>query len=471
MGSMNNQKGSVLLALIIMMPFFIFIVATYMQLAVNNYFISRTDQYRTHAQFAADAGIDAALEEINLDNEWAGSGSEVEVHSGDSSVKTKYITVVNPGADDDHKLLTSIGRTFSPASSSTPDSEVTIEVTLRATRSGNFSIVTGVGGLYLSNQAKVLGGDVFVNGELVMTGSSQVGLSNSSVNLKVAHQNCPIASDPTHNTEYPRICNPGENGQPISVSNPAWIYGKVYANNQADGSRMSDGGSPGLISSSGVNTQPLPPHVRQDQTDNITVTRSGADASCTTNGGTKTWAANTKIEGNVRIDKDCSVIVEGDVWIAKNTSGTQLGNFSMTHSKAKLKINEGVTTPPKIMIDGQVTEFKNGSSVISNSDGVGAFVISYWTTAACYPDCTDVTGSELYETRDEVAITMNQSSNGPDTIFYARWGKVLIENSGNIGALVGQTVELQNSGTITFGTSLSGDANVFWLIDGYRRAS
>ena len=457
-----NQTGSVLLALIIMMPFFILIVASFMDLAVNNYSISKKDQYRTHAQLAADAGIDASMESINTIVDWPGSGSQKEVHAGDASVRTTYETVVNP-VDDDTKKLSSTGRSFTPASNTTnPSSEITIEITLRAVGSGSFSIVTGVGGLYLSNSAKVLGGDVFVNGEINMQGNSQIGLTTNPVKLSVANQNCPLPSNPNFNAEYPRVCTAADGSpEPISISNPAWIYGDVTANNQTTNTRMSNNG---LIGSSGITPKVLPEHDRGLQKSSILPAndRSGADASCTTNGGSKTWEANTKIIGNVEIDKDCTVTIKGDVWIT--------GNFNMSHSKAKLKIDDALdTTQPVVMVDGQVTKFSNGSTIIGNIKKTGAYIISYWTTASCYPDCSNVTGSELYNSRDQVAITMSQSSSGPETIFYSRWGKVLIENSGDIGALVGQTVELQNSGVITFGSSVGVGAVKFWLIDGYRR--
>jgi hypothetical protein len=47
---------------------------------------------------------------------------------------------------------------------------------------------------------------------------------------------------------------------------------------------------------------------------------------------------------------------------------------------------------------------------------------------------------------------------------------VNVANTGSIGALVGQTVQLQNSGTISFGTSVvTGGGTTAWIIDGYRR--
>lgn len=453
MKSFNQQQnGSILVAILIMMPFFLMIAAAYMELAVSSYRVARKDQYHTHAQLAVDAGIDASMEAISVDPDWLGTAGEIALHNDGNTRTTYESTVTSP--DDDHKIIAAIGRTYVPASSTTASSSVRISVNLRPIRSGNFSIVTGVGGLYLSNSAKVLGGDVFVNGELSMTNSSQIGLSTAPVSLKVAHQNCPNPPDAT----YPRICNSGENGQPINITGTAWIYGNVSANNQTNGSSMSNGG---LVSSSGVPTQPLPPHDRAAQKAAIAVTRTGSDASCTSNGGAKTWVANTKITGDVKIDKDCTVTIQGNVWIT--------GKFEMSHSKAKLKVSDSLgTTMPSVMIDGQLSTLSNGSTIISNSSSTGAQLISYWSDTACSPDCADVTGVSLFNSRDDVTLRLSQSSGGANSIFYSRWSKVLVENSGQIGALVGQTVELQNSGTITFGTSV-GTPTTYWVIDDYRR--
>jgi hypothetical protein len=328
-------------------------------------------------------------------------------------------------------------------------------VDLRPVRSGAYSIVSGVGGLVMSNSTKIVGGDVLINGDIKLTNSAQIGLTTNPVNVEVAHQNCPVPVDIT----YPRICNSGENGQPISIQNTAHIYGTVYANNQTSGTSMSN---PGLVASSGVDAQPLPPHDRDAQQAAIATTRSGSDASCTTNNGTQTWPANLKITGNVTISKSCKVTVQGDVWIT--------GTLEMENSGQLIVSSSLGLTKPNIMVDGQTISLRNTSSLVSNSSNTGFQLINYWSTASCSPDCSDVTGNDLYNSRNQATILLDNSASGPHTIFYSRWTKVLINNSGQIGALVGQTVELKNSSTISFGTSVSTGTVTYWVIDGYRRS-
>ena len=406
-----KQAGSALVSLIIVLPFLMLISYHSTQLSISNLTVAKKDQAHTHAQLAADAAIDIAVKEINDDSSWSGTSSPVELHN-DGSVKTTYEASVTTNSSTS-KTLTTIGKSYSPAGSTTPVATVKVKTDLRGITSGNYSIVSGVGGLFLSNSAKVIGGDVFVNGEVSLRNSSQIGLSTK-------------------------------------------IFGSVSANNQTNGASMS---SPGLISGSGVVPQTMPPHDRAGQKAAVASTITSSTASCSS--GTKTWAANLKITGDVSISGSCQVTVLGDVWIT--------GTLTLRNS-AKLIVSDGLnTTRPNIMVDGSSASFSNTSELKSNSSSTGFQVINYWSTASCSPDCADVTGTALYNSRDDETISLSNSSSGPQTVFYSRWSKVSVNNSGSIGALVGQIVELKNSSTITFGTSVSVGGETSWIIDGYRR--
>lgn len=449
----SPQSGSALLPFIVVIPFLILIATYFMNLTVSSFKLARGDQMHTHAQFTTDAGIDYAMEQINEDGAWTGTGSEIELHN-DGQIRTTYQATITD-IDSDSKTLTSIGRTYRPASASTPESSVRVKVDLRAiTTGGSFSLVSGAGGLSMQNSAKIVGGEVLVNGEIDMKNSAQIGLTTNPLNVFVAHQNCP---EPPNST-YPRLCTSGENGEPISLQNTAHIYGDVKANNQTSGTGMSN---PGLTASSGVLPGSLPVHLRDTQKAAITTTITGAAASCS-GSQTRTWAANTKITGDVNVQNNCVVTIQGDVWIT--------GKFNIKNSGRIVVSNALGSTRANLMIDGNSNQFENSSIIVSNSSNTGLQILSYWSAASCSPDCTNVTGTDLYNSKGTSTITLKNSAAGPHTIFYARWTKVSIENSGNIGALVGQTIELKNSGTITFGTSVESGGTTTWLIDGYRRS-
>jgi hypothetical protein len=297
-----------------------------------------------------------------------------------------------------------------------------------------------------------VGGDVFVNGEINLQNTAQIGLSTNPLKVDVANQRCPNPPDAT----YPRVCNSGENGEPISIGNQAHIYGTVTATGQSNTSGMS---SPGLVGGT-VAPKTLPTYDRAAQKAAVATTITGTDASC--NGSqTKTWAANTKITGNVTISNKCKVTVMGDVWIT--------GNLNMTNSTQMIVSNTLGTTRPNIMVDGSSgVVLSNTSELTPNSSGIGFQILTFYSTASCSPDCANVTGSDLYNSRSVSTITLANSGNNPNTILYAYWSQVEIQNSGQIGAIIGQTIKLTNTGTITFGAS-TGIGNTTWVINGYRR--
>lgn len=448
----KNNSGSILVSIIIVLPFFIAIYAAYMNFAVSGFRVARQDQFKTLAQFGADAGIDKAMEQLNADSSWNGSSGQITLQN-DSTAKVTYETTVTDTGSQ-NKTLISTGRSYRTASSTTPASTIQIIVSVKGIKSQSFSIVTGVGGLSLINSAKVLGGDVFVNGTISLSNTAQIGLDLSPVNLQVAHQSCPNPPDST----YPRLCASGENGQPISISNSAHIYGNVKANNQISSAGMS---SPGLTAGSGVSVQPLPSHDRAAQKAAVINNLTGSAASCNSNGGNVTWPAKVKISGNVAISKSCTVTIMGDAWIT--------GTLTLSN-QGTLKVDSSLgTTRPNIMIDGQNNTFGNSATIASNSQNTGPQIITYWSSASCSPDCSDVTGTDLANSRNTTTISLNNSASGPQTIFYSRWTKVQVSNSGQIGALVGQTVAMNNTGTITFGSSV-GTSLTFWVISGYRKS-
>lgn len=448
----DDQNGMLILVFLIVLPFLILIATQYLRLSLTSFQVARFDQLHTEAQLAADAGADYAIEQIGQDNTWSGTSGQVQLHS-DSSLKTTYeVAVTNP--DSSTKVIQATGRTFWPANTTTASRSVTIYVTLRPVSTGAFSIVSGEGGLTMSNSAKIVGGSVFVNGEINLSNTAQIGLSTNPVNVQVADQACPKPAD----ANYPRVCTSSDNaGQPIILNGPSThIYGTVKATNQTDGTNMSN---PGLVAGT-VSPQALPTYDRVSQKAAATNNMTAAAASCS---GTQTitWPANTKIAGNVTVGTKCKVTVMGNIWIT--------GNLTVSNSAQLIVSNTLGSTQPVIMVDGSTgATFNNSAQLISNSGNTGFEIITFYSTAACSPDCSAVTGTDLASSRSVGTINLNQSTNAPNSIFYSYWSQVNVGNSGQIGALIGQTVNLNNNSAITFGTSIS-TGSVTWVINGYRR--
>lgn len=122
------------------------------------------------------------------------------------------------------------------------------------------------------------------------------------------------------------------------------------------------------------------------------------------------------------------------------------------------------------MVDGSGgATFSQSATLTPNSSGTGFEVITFYSKGSCSPDCSSLTGTDLYNSKGVTTITLNNSSSAPNTLFYAYWTEVTVGNIGQIGALIGQTINLNNNGTITFTTS-TGVGTTSWVVDGYRRS-
>ena len=446
----SRQHGSILLLLLITLPFLILLAMYYMHLSLTSFQVARFDQLHTEAQLAADAGADYAVEQISQNNSWTGTGSPVLLHS-DSSFRTTFSVSVT--GDNSAKTVAVTGDTYWPASTTTPSRSVSIYIDLRPVTYGAFSLVSGEGGLTMSNSSKIVGGDVFVNGTIRLSNSAQIGLSTNPVNVQVADQACPQPPDST----YPRVCNSGEGGQPITINNTAHIYGVVQATNQTNGNGMTNSG---LVAGSNVAPQALPTYDRASQKAAVVNNLTGSAASCS---GSQNivWQANTKITGNVTLSNSCTVTVQGNIWIT--------GNLSVSNT-SKLIVDASLgTTVPNVMVDGSGgATFSNSSRLVSNASGTGFEIYTFYSKASCSPDCTSVTGTDLANSRSVTTISLSNSSSAPNTTFYAYWSQVNVGNSGQIGAIIGQTISLSNTGTITFGNSTN-IGTTTWVVKGYRR--
>lgn len=452
----NSNHGAVLPVMMILLLFMLAIGLTSMGLAQNQYQQSQRGVTDTNSLLTAEAGIEKTLQELNQDDTFSGYTSEQEFFNSEHQGRGTYETTVTDGTINNEKIISSTGRVYVPHDASEPETVRRVEVVVVGTTAVDYSVHTGPGGLIMNNSATIANGDVHVNGFIEMRNSSRIGSESNPGLVEVPHINCPEPPD----ENYPRQCQDGE-GQPIDIQSPAWIYADVYATNQTDGSQMSHSG---LISDAASEVT-LPNYDRQshqDAANNNGGSMTNTEASCTQNHLTKTWGADLIITGgDVEINKNCKIIVEGDIWI--KDGGLLLRN------SGRIEVADGLAESPTIMIDGQNgLTFRNSSTVISNEDGIGADFITFYSTADCSPDCDDVTGVDLYNSQQVDTIILNNSGLAAGSTFYARWSKVHVLNSGAMGSVLGQTVELSNSGNISFGEELSSGESV-WSIVNYQR--
>ncbi len=242
------------------------------------------------------------------------------------------------------------------------------------------------------------------------------------------------------------------------INNQAHIYAAVKATNQTNGNGMSN---TGLVTNSSVAPQALPTYDRAAQKAAVANTMTGSAASCS-GSQSVTWPANTKITGNVSLSHQCTVTVQGNVWIT--------GSLSTSNSAKMVVANSLGATVPNIMVDGQNgATFANSSQLVSNASSTGFEIYTFYSKAGCSPDCASVTGTDLYNSRGVTTIELDNSASASNTVFYSYWSQVQIGNTGQIGAVIGQTIRLNNAGTISFGSSTQLGGNTTWVVKGYRR--
>ena len=103
----------------------------------------------------------------------------------------------------------------------------------------------------------------------------------------------------------------------------------------------------------------------------------------------------------------------------------------------------------------------------ANSSGTGIEFISFDSTASCNPSCTSLSGNDLYNSQKQQTVSIGGSVNVPGMIFDAYWGELSLGGSGKVGAITGQTLNLQGAGTVIFGTLLSSGTQT-WSITSYQ---
>jgi hypothetical protein len=460
--SKNSQDGFILPLLVITGVAVIIMITAISSASLTSNNIASRGSHAINAQLAADAGLDDAISKINTVSGWTGTGGQTTLLNDTTrNVKTTY-EVLSTATDSTHKTLTVTARTFSPTTASTPKVTRKYDMDIQAVTSGTgpSSVSSGVGGLILDANAKISGGDVVVNGKITLNNNSQIGLSTNAVNVRAAHQSCPSPAT----SAYPQVCGSG-NGQPISMGNNSKIYANVQATNQTTGTNMFN---PGLIAGSHFDPIVLPTFDRTSFKNTVNAsgqTMTAAQAS-TCSGGVANWPANVKITGgNVTTPNNCTVKINGNVWI---TSGSFIpGNNS------KLAVQNSLgTTMPDIVVDGSggIT-LSNNATVTPNASNTGIEFLTFWSAAPCSPDCSSVTGTDLYNSQGVQTINLDNNGAAPASVLYAYWSKVTVSNNGAIGAVAGQTVQLGNNAVINFTSSVPGSDNrvVTWVKRGYMR--
>lgn len=458
-----NEHGMILAALTLLMTSFTIVGLALFSYTSSQYSRTRTNVFIANATQVAEAGIEQTLYQLNENEAFTGYASEQTFIDNSTQGRGVYTTVVSPTPDSNAKTITSTAKIYRLSNLDDPVSTRKIKVTIVGTNSEGYSVHTGPGGLILSGSANITNSDVYVNGKITMSGAAKIGTNSHPLNVNVSNIACPTTANP--GPTYPQLCGAGV--QPISLQQSTFIYGSVCATHQTStgpnpsGNIQPGNGGQGLIA--GCVAPPVypPTYDRTAHINSVATTAAGNSNTYVCNNWpfARTWPANLKLTGNVDVDGSCEVLIKGNVYI---TGDLDLGGA------ARMTVDDALgTTRPVIMVDGKIT-VGGSARVIANSSGTGAHFVSFQSSAACSPNCTTVTGTDLKNSQNLETVSVGGGVNMPGMIFHAYWGKVRLSGSGNVGAAAGQTVDMSGAGTVTFGTVLSsGDRT--WTVTSYQQ--
>lgn len=432
------------------------------ELVVSQYSHTKRSTFVANALLVAEAGIEQSLQQMNENDSFSGFTSPQEFFNSDSQGRGVYTSTVVTEPSGSARVVTSVGKVYRTNDPLNPVSTRTIRVTIVGTEAEGYSVFSGPGGLILTGSANITNSDVYVNGKITLSGSSKIGTYNNPLSVQVANQVCPTGNSP--GAAYPTVCSSGD---PITMAYSTNIYGTVCATGQTSyGPNPSKNILPGVTGDGLVLGCTAPP-VEQPQFNRVahvaSMTTTGSSTSnsyvCNSWPFTRSWVANLRLNGNVNIGGSCDVTMNGNAYIT--------GNLTI-EGAAKIRVPESVgTTRPIVLVDG-VIDVGGSGQIIANSFGTGIHFISTKSNATCASACTTITGTALKNTQGLETISVGGAANLSGMIFQAYWGKVSIRGSGNVGAAVGQTVDLSGAGTVTFGTKLS-TGNKIWTVTSYQQ--
>lgn len=459
----NNESGWFLISVIVMMLFLTSVGLSIAWLVALQYQHTKLEEQDQNTQLTAEAGIEQSVYQLNQNNTFTGFSTPQTFFNNSIQGEGTFTSTITTNSDGTSKTIISTANLYLNGNS-TPYLTRSIRVIVVGTNSSGYGIETGPGGLIMSGEANFTNSSLDIGGTLTMSGSAIIGTPIEPVTVNVANDACP--SGPNPGSTYPEVCS---GTQPISMSGSSLIYGSVCATGQTtnpNNAIQTGAGGQGLEIGcvAPVPSQPL--YDRQTQINAVTTTASGTNTAYTCGGGTTSsnWPANLELTGDVNISGHCEITINGPVWIT--------GNLNLGGSSTFIVSSSVGTTTPIIMVDG-TTNINSSATINANASKTSVEFIDFECslnnviTEGCSSASSAVTGTDLYNSSQLNTISVTGSVNVPGVIFDAYWSEVTLSGSGNLGAAIGQTVDLSGGGTIISGTTLN-SGSLTWTITSYQ---
>lgn len=456
----QEQDGWILISAIIIILFLTAMGLAIAQLTAIQYQDTKMEEYSQNAQLTAEAGIEQSVTQLNSNSTFSGYSTPQQFFNNSVQGIGDFTTTITTNSNGKAKTIVSTGEVYQTSNDTTPTVTNSIKVTVVGTSGSGYSVMTGPGGLIMGGQANIVNSNLYVNGTITMNGSSKIGTYANPVDVNVANDACPTGSNP--GSSYPEVCT---SSQPINLASNTSIYGSVCAtgqtstgpNNNIQGGNGGQGLELGCIAP--VTSQPSYNRLAQIQA--VTTTESGASSNICNQ--SQPLPTNLELTGDVSIGGNCNFTINGNIYIT--------GNLTIGGSSQITVDNSLGTTPPVIMVDGTIT-IDGQPSMITDSSGTGIEFITFDSTNSCTTGttttdyCSSLSGNDLYNSQSLQTINLGSSVNLPGMIFDAYWSEITLAGGGNIGAATGQTVNLDGSGSVIFGTELASNTTT-WSITSY----
>jgi hypothetical protein len=164
-----DNQGSVIVAMLMVLLFMTTMLFALLSLSNANLTRARERVLQLQAQYAAESGVDAAIATLNSGNTtYTGTASDIQLLSFAQYKATYSVSVAN-GADSKERLITAVGKVYSPVSAVSPTTTRTIRVVAQRSTTTTASSMLSRNIIDVGSGVKtILAKDVYVNGFIVM---------------------------------------------------------------------------------------------------------------------------------------------------------------------------------------------------------------------------------------------------------------------------------------------------------------
>ncbi len=169
MNKQSHEQGMILVSIMSITIFLSIILIGVFGLANGNLSRAKGRVLLLQAQYSAESGADAAIATFNGGNDtYAGTTTDVTVLTA-NSYRSTYSVSVAMGATNKERLITAVGKIYSPSSSTTPTYKRTIRVTAQRSSTTTASSILSRNILALDSGIKnVYAKDLTINGFITM---------------------------------------------------------------------------------------------------------------------------------------------------------------------------------------------------------------------------------------------------------------------------------------------------------------